>query len=133
MNYEDALRKVTYTTKAHVVGPNGDLTGETIVLTLGENGQDIEHLEATGDVKFTEVDRITTGDHLAYAAAKEEYTMTGKGRLVRMFRTTSEGCRRTDGQVMTFARVTEELRIIGRDETRTQTASDSSCPPPPKR
>jgi len=50
-----------------------------------------------------------------------------------MFRTTSEGCRRTDGQVMTFARVTEELRIIGRDETRTQTASDSSCPPPPKR
>jgi len=59
--------------------------------------------------------------------------MTGKGRLVRMFRTTSEGCRRTDGQVMTFARVTEELRIIGRDETRTQTASDSSCPPPPKR
>ena len=133
MNYEDAIRKVTYTTKAHVVGPNGDLTGETIVLTLGENGQDIEHLEATGDVKFTEDGRITTGDHLTYAAAKEEYTMTGKGRLVRMFRTTSEGCRRTDGQVMTFARVTEELRIIGRDETRTQTASDSSCPPPPKR
>jgi lipopolysaccharide export system protein LptA len=133
MNYEDAIRKVTYTTKAHVVGPNGDLTGETIVLTLGENGQDIEHLEATGEVKFTEVDRITTGDHLTYSAAKEEYTMTGKNRLVRMFRTTSEGCRRTDGQVLTFARATEELRIIGREETRTQTASDSSCPPPPKR
>ncbi len=47
-------RKVTYTTKAHLVGPQGDLTGETIVLTLGENGQDIERLEATGEVKLTE-------------------------------------------------------------------------------
>ena len=35
MQYDDALRKVTYTTKAHLVGPQGDLTGETIVLTLG--------------------------------------------------------------------------------------------------
>ena len=49
MSYEDALRKVTYTTKARVVGPHGDLTGETIVLTLGENGQDVERLEATAE------------------------------------------------------------------------------------
>ena len=114
-------------------GRNGDLTGETIVLTLGENGQDIERLEATTEVKLTETDRITTGDHMTYVAATEEYTMTGKGRLVRMFRTTSEGCRRTDGNVLTFARAIDTLKIEGRDETRTQTVSDNSCPPPPKR
>ncbi len=125
---------MTYTTKAHVVGPHGDLTGETIVLTLGQNGQDIERLEATGEVKLTEVDRITTGDHMTYVAREsEEYTMSGKGRLVRMFRTTSEGCRRSEGKTLTFARASDTLKIVGRDETRTQTASDSSCPPPRKR
>jgi LPS export ABC transporter protein LptC len=133
MLYEDALRKVTYTTRAHVVGPNGDLTGESIMLTFGENGQDIARLEADGTVRLSEVDRITTGDHLVYVAETEEYTMAGKGRLVRMFRTTSEGCRRTDGSLLTFARGADTLKIEGREETRTQTASDSSCPPPQKR
>jgi len=133
MLYEDAARKVTYTTKAHVVGTHGDLTGETIMLTFGENGQDVERLEAIGEVKLTEVDRITTGDHLVYVAAKEEYTMSGKGRLVRMFRTTTEGCRRTEGYSLTFSRASDALKIIGREETRTVTASDSSCPPPQKR
>ena len=96
MQYEDALRKVTYTTKAHLVGPQGDLTGETIVLTFGENGQDIERLEASGNVKMTEVDRITIGDELTYVAAKEEYHVVGKGRLVRMFKRT--GGRRLPAQ-----------------------------------
>ena len=72
MQDEDAVRKVTYTTKAHLIGPQGDLTGETIVLTLGTNGQDIERLEAAVDVKLTEVNRITIGDQLTYDAAKEE-------------------------------------------------------------
>jgi len=131
MQYDDALRRVTYTTKAHVIGPQGDLTGETIVLTFGENGQDIEKLEASGDVTMKEIDRITIGDELTYLAAKEEYNVIGKGRLVRMFSTTAEGCKRHDGSVLTFSRGTDTLRIEGGDQTRTQTASDKSCPPPP--
>src|SRR5687767_8254574 len=90
MQYDDALRKVTYTTKAHLVGPQGDLTGETIILTLGQNGQDIERLEASGEVVMKEVDRITHGDQLTYDAAKEEYTVVGKGKLVRHFKRTSD-------------------------------------------
>jgi LPS export ABC transporter protein LptC len=133
MSYEDALRKVTYTTKAHVVGPHGDLTGETIVLFLGANGQDIERLDAAGDVKLTETERITTGDQLVYIAAKEEYTMSGKNRLVRMFQNTDTGCRRTDGDILTFSRGNDSLKIQGTDQTRTQTASDNSCPQPVKR
>jgi LPS export ABC transporter protein LptC len=133
MQYEDALRRVTYTTKAHLIGPQGDLTGETIVLTLGSNGQDIERLDASGDIRLTEVDRITTGDELTYLAAKEEYNVVGKGRLVRMFKRTEDGCRRSEGSVLTFSRATDTLQLIGGTETRTQTAPDTSCPPPPKR
>jgi LPS export ABC transporter protein LptC len=133
MNYDDAQRKVTYTTKAHVVGSHGDLTGATIVLTLGDNGQDVERLEATGEVKLTEAERITTGEHLVYTADTEEYTMAGKGKLVRLFQTTEEGCKRTEGHNLTFARGSDTLRVEGRDETRTQTAPDKSCPPPAKR
>jgi len=138
MQYEDALRKVTYTTKAHLVGPQGDLTGETIILTLGTNGQDIEQLEASGNVKMTESDRITIGDELTYVAAKEEYHVVGKGRLVRMFKRAEDGaCQRSDGNVLTFSRGADTLKLSGRDDSRSQTAedkaADTSCPPLPKR
>lgn len=134
MQYDDAQRKVTYTTKAHLVGPQGDLTGQTIVLTLGKNGEDIERLEATGEARMQEVDRITYGDVLTYDAAKEEYVVIGKGKLVRTFRRTPEGdCRRHEGSVLTFKRGTDTLQIDGGTQTRAQTAADTACPPPPKR
>ena len=56
--------------------------------------------------------------------------MEGKGRLVRMRRTTAEGCRLSEGRLLTFSRATDTLRIEGREETRTQTSSDTSCTPP---
>ena len=133
MQYEDALRRVTYTTKAHLIGPQGDLTGETIVLTFGENDQDIERLEAAGEVKMTQTDRITTGEQLTYVAKTEEYTVIGKGKLVRTFRRTEEGCRRSEGSLLTFSRSADSVTLQGTDDSRSQTAPDTSCPPPPKR
>jgi LPS export ABC transporter protein LptC len=138
MQYDDALRKIRYTTKAHLVGPQGDLTGETIVLTLGANGQDIEQLDASGDVKMTEIDRITIGDELTYDAAKQEYHVVGKGRLVRMFKRAEDGvCQQSNGSVLTFSRGADTLRLSGGDDSRSQTATDkaadTSCPPLPKR
>lgn len=130
MVYEDALRKITYTTKAVLVGAQGDLRADSIVVVLGANGQDVESLEAAGNVTFKEADRITVGDHLTYIASSAEYNMTGKGRLVRMLRTTAEGCRKSEGSALTFSRETDSLRIEGREETRTSTTSDTSCPPP---
>ena len=125
-------RKVTYTTKAHLVGPQGDLTGETIVLTLGTNGQDIERLEATGDVTLTEVDRITTGDQLTYVAAKA-------GIQRRRARASSCGCSSAthDGELPPQRRQSFDVlqrRLIrfiieGGDETRTQTGSRHVLPP----
>jgi lipopolysaccharide export system protein LptA len=129
MLYDDASRKVTYTTKARLIGPHGDLIGDSIVLTLGANGQDVERLDAAGEVKLTEVNRITTGDVLTYVAASDEYNMSGKGKLVRMLSTTSEGCKKSEGQRLTFSRATDTLRIDGSVETRTQTSADNSCTP----
>jgi hypothetical protein len=100
------------------------------VLTLGANGQDVERLEGTGNVRLEEADRVTTGDHMTYVAATEEYNMSGKGRLVRMVRTVPDGCRKSEGSLLTFSRATDTLRIEGREETRTSTSSDSSCVPP---
>ena len=130
MAYEDALRKITYTAKAVLLGVQGDLRGDTIVLVLGENGQDVEHLEATGNVTLKEVDRVTTGDHLTYAAEAAEYKMSGKDKLVRMRKTTADGCRMSVGSLLTFSRISDQLTIVGRQETRTETGSDSSCTPP---
>jgi hypothetical protein len=81
-------------------------------------------------VKLTEAERVTIGDRMTYDAAREEYNMSGKGRLVRMFQTTADGCRRSEGQLLTFSRATDTLFIEGRPETRTRTASDTGCPPP---
>jgi LPS export ABC transporter protein LptC len=138
MQYDDASRKVTYTTKAHVVGPQGDLTGDTIVLTLGENGQDVERLEGAGDIKLTQIDRITHGDQLTYIAATEAYTVVSKGKLVRTFKRSEDGaCQRSEGSLLTFSRAADTLQLEGKADTRSQTATqpaaDTSCPPPLKR
>jgi len=130
MVYVEALRTVTYSTKARLVGPQGDLNAETIILTLGANSQDVERLEATQGVSLKEADRVTVGDHLTYVSATAEYNMAGKGKLVRMRRMTAEGCRVSEGSLLTFFRATDRLRIEGKEETRTQTSTDASCTPP---
>jgi LPS export ABC transporter protein LptC len=126
MLYEDGPRMATYTTDANLTGPQGNLKGGVIALTLGTNGQDIERIEATGNVTFREQDRITTGERLTYAAAAEEYTVAGsKDKLVQMIRRTDEGCRESSGNVLTFARATDSLRIEGKEVSRTQTKTVS--------
>ena len=134
MQYEDALRKVTYTTKAHLVGPQGDLTGETIVLTLGENGQDIERLEASGEVKMTEIDRITTGDELTYVAAERGIPRRRKGTAgAHVQKDRGGAASRSDGNVLTFSRGADTLKLSGRDDSRSQTAETRQPTRPARR
>ncbi len=114
------------------------MTGETIVLTLGTNSQDIERLEAAGDIKMTQVDRITTGEQLTYISATEDYIVIGKGKLVRTFKRAEDGrCQRGEGSVLTFSRAADTLQLEGKADTRSQTATqpaaDASCPPLQKR
>src|SRR6185312_5920199 len=76
--YEDASRKATYTTKAHMNGPDGDLTADRIELFLTEGGGELERAEADGTVVSRQQNRRAYGDHLTYISAKDEYTMVGK-------------------------------------------------------
>lgn len=132
MVYEDGPRTVTHTTEANLDGPQGNLKGSAIVLHLGVNGQDIDGIDATGNVTFREQDRLTIGDRLTYAAAAEEYNVSGtKDKLVQMIRRAEEGCRESSGNLLTFSRATDSLRIEGKEVTRTQTKAVSCSGLPP--
>ena len=79
--YEDAKRLATYTStgtvQAHLVGPTGDLTGNRIDLFLKEDANELERLEADGDVTTIETNRTGHGRHLTYTAADETYVLVG--------------------------------------------------------
>ncbi len=133
MIYEDGPRKVTYQTDANLVGPQGNVTGKTVVLFLGANGQDIDRMTAIGNVTLKEKDRVTFGEELKYSAADREYTMTGtRDKLVRMVRREEGECKESNGSALTFTKDADSLATIkGSEGTRslTKTVSCSELPP----
>ena len=127
MQYDDAARKMSYDTTAHLVSPQGDITAAKIALTLAKDTQDVKTLEAAGTVTLKENGRVTTGDTLLYSADGETYTMSGK--LVKMI---EPNCRVNTGTKLTFDKSTDNLRIEGNDDSRTQsTKSTPGCVPRP--
>ncbi len=128
MAYDDAARSVKYASKAHVTGPQGDVTAETVVLTLAKESQDVQRLEATAGVTLRENGRTTTGDRLLYSAEDESYTMTGK--VARMI---EANCRENVGTTLRFEKSTDKLRIDGIDDSRMQsTKAAPGCVPRPE-
>jgi lipopolysaccharide export system protein LptA len=120
--YEDANRKATYTTKAHMNGPDGDLTADRIELFLTEGGGELERAEADGSVISREQDRRAYGDHLTYIAAKDEYTMVGKP--VKVFDDKPPDCKVTHGTTLTFHKAVDTISATGNGVsagTRTET------------
>ena len=79
--YEDAKRLATYTTgptaKAHIVGPQGDLTADTIQLFLKAKQNELERAEADVNVVVIEGQRKAKGEHLTYTSSEETYVMKG--------------------------------------------------------
>lgn len=133
MTYVDAQRKVTYETDANLVSPQGDIKGKTVILFLGSNGQDIDRMNAVGNVTFKEKDRVTVGEELNYTAADEEYIMAGtRDKLVRMVRREQSECKESTGRALTFKRGADSLAMTGSEGTRTQTKTVpcSELPPP---
>jgi LPS export ABC transporter protein LptC len=119
MLYEDASRVLTYNTGARLVGPQGDLTARQIVLRLGENGQDIERLEASGDITLKETDRITKGHDLSYVGKSQEFRVSGtRDTLVHMISRTDQGCQEHTGNILTFSKTNDSLSIEGREASR---------------
>ena len=100
--YEDARHRATYTGKAHMSGPNGDVTAARIELFLAEQGGQLERAEADGNVVSRQELRRAYGQHLSYLAKEESYTMTGSP--VKVYDDTPPDCRVTEGAVATFQR-----------------------------
>jgi len=121
MHYEDALRRATYTTDAHVNGPQGDLRAVKIELYLVEGGGSLEKVEAYDQVNLVADARTSKGQRMTYFAADERYLMTGSPVSI------VEECRETTCKVLTFFRSTDRVLCDGSEEKRTQTIDGGKC------
>jgi LPS export ABC transporter protein LptC len=124
LHYEDALRRATYTTDAHVNGPQGDCRADRIEMYFVEGGGALERAEAYRDVKLLTDARTSTGDRMTYFAADERYIMVGAPvRIV-------EECRETTAKTLTFWRSTDRILADGNEEIRTLTKKGGTCAEP---
>jgi lipopolysaccharide export system protein LptA len=121
MHYDDAARRATYTTDAHVTGPQGDLRAVKIEMYLVEGGGSLEKVEAYDDVDLKTDARVATGVRMTYFAAEERYLMTGAPVKI------VEACRETTCKILTFFRSTDRVLCDGSEEKRTQTLGGGPC------
>lgn len=119
LKYEDALRRLTYTGAAHLVGPEGDMTATRIELYL-KPGDELDRAEAYADkddkLTLREQNRTTTGNRMTYTADKETYVVNGLPAKV-----IDECARETIGRTLTFVRATDTIVVDGNQQIRTQT------------
>jgi lipopolysaccharide export system protein LptA len=123
LHYDDAARRATYTTNAHVFGPQGDLTAVKVEMYLAEGGGSLERVEGYDDVVLKADDRNANGARMTYFAADEKYVMTGPSVTIEE----PKQCRKTTGKSLTFWRSTDRLLVDGNEEKRTQTLDGGTC------
>ena len=109
MHYEDALRRATYTTSAHVNGPQGDLRAVKIELYLVEGGGALDRVEAYDQVNLKTDARTATGARMTVFRRRREV------RDDRRAGARGGGVPRNDGQDVDFLRD----RPIGLSSTAT--------------
>jgi lipopolysaccharide export system protein LptA len=124
LKYEDAVRRASYTGKAHVSGPEGDLQGDTVELYLKESGSEMDRVEGYKNVTLKSDGRTATGDRLTYSAADERYDMAGAPVKI-----VSE-CRETTGRTLRFYKSSDRILVDGKEERRTETKGGAKCGEP---
>jgi len=116
IKYEDADRRLTYQTDAHMSGPDGDMNAARIDLYLKPSGDELERAEAFENVTLREQNRETTGSKMIYTTADETYVVTGAPVKI------VDECRReTIGKTLTFNKGTDRIVVDGGAQIRTQT------------
>ena len=123
--YADDLRRATYTTAAHLSGPEGEITAEKIELYLKPSGDELERAEAYTDVTLRETTRKTTGARMTYFADDERYLVTGAP-----VRIVDECDRETIGRTLTFYKATDTILVDGNHRIRTETKGGGKCTGP---
>jgi lipopolysaccharide export system protein LptA len=130
--YDDAKRLATYSGKAHLVGPAGDVVAEKLELFLKAGANELERAEgygANGTVIVKESGRTASGARLTYTAKSETYHMTGTP--VKVIETTPPDCKESIGTVVTFVRAIDTVSMSGDGVIRavqTQIACPASTP-----
>ena len=122
--YDDSVRRLTYTTDAHMDGPEGNLAADRIEVYLEESGNEIDHLEGYGNVTIRTPDgRVATGDRLTYVGRTERYDVLGKPMKI----VDTNKCEST-GSSLTFFRSADRIIIDGHEEKRTETKGCGKSP-----
>jgi len=115
-SYDDAARRMTYTSDAHMSGPEGDMTAARIELFLKPSGDELERAEAYDNVVLREQSRETKGTALVYTTANETYVITGAPVKIL------DQCQReTIGRTLTFNKGADSIVVDGNTQIRTQT------------
>ena len=125
MRYDNAARRVVYTTDAGLQLPRGELTADEIQVQLRAEDNALDRVTAAGNVTFASPGRRAAGRTLVYHEADGRYEM--RGRPVRMVEKVDAECRETTGRTLTFFRTTDDVAVDGQAEVRTATAS-GECP-----
>ncbi len=126
--YDDKKRLATFTGKAHIIGPEGDVVGERIELFLKPDVNELERAEgygANGSVIVKETGRTATGARLTYTAENETYVMTGTP--VVAIETAPPDCKKSIGAVLTFQRAVGTVSTAGNGVIRSM-QNQIACP-----
>ena len=126
--YDDAKRLATYTTKAHLIGSQGDVAAERLELFLKKDVNELERVEgygANGSVVVKEGGRVATGARVTYLAADQTYHMTGTP--VEAVEIAPPDCKKSVGSVLKFQRAVDSITMTGNNLIRS-VATPIACP-----
>ena len=127
--YIEAKRLAVYEGRAHLNGPQGDLTGDRIELFLKTGANEVERAEAygtSGKVVIKEGRRIATGTRLTYTAKTDEYLIVGTP--VEIIEEEQGSCRRMLGASAVFNRAAGSTRVQAKEPFATETTTMKECP-----
>jgi lipopolysaccharide export system protein LptA len=119
--YEEAVRRGTYTGKAHVGGPQGDMRASRIEMYLLPTGDELDHVEAYEEVILIESGRKTTGSRMTYLAADDRYEVTGAPVVI-----VDECGQKMEGRKAT--KTADRVILDGNERIRTRTEGSKKCP-----
>jgi len=126
VEYDEASRRIVYETNAHLVGPEGDVQADRLVLDLEATSGALARAEATGRVTALLEQRYhVTGAHLTYLAPEGRYVV--EGAPVRIVEERPTDCLETVGTILTFTRSAATIVVDGTDGSRSKT-TQVPCP-----
>jgi lipopolysaccharide export system protein LptA len=109
--YKDNEHQATYTGNPHMKGPDGDVTAETIVLFLAQQGGQLERAEADGNVVSKQEQRRAYGRHLTYVAKDDIYTMVGVP--AKVYDDVAPNCKYTEAATVSFKKAVNTTSASG--------------------